>query len=227
MGITVTGRVAGSASVAETQLGKMRSKLGEARASARAVPAHRTSSGRIDTYDRIARTATSRDRERSACLPATSSSANAARSAALPLHLTDRRLSLPEGLHPCGRRRACSPTCTATLVPLAVEHERGRRPVTGSSQPSIAREELRSIAIPRAAARRAAADRRGGRGAALGDRRAAGAIERAQRRSPRSARAILERAFRGELVPQDPSDEPAESLLARIRAERDHVRDGD
>ena len=33
-------------------------------------------------------------------------------------------------------------------------------------------------------------------------------------------RAILERAFRGELVPQDPTDEPAEALLARIRAER-------
>jgi type I restriction enzyme, S subunit len=32
--------------------------------------------------------------------------------------------------------------------------------------------------------------------------------------------AILARAFRGELVPQDPSDEPAAALLARIRAER-------
>ena len=42
-------------------------------------------------------------------------------------------------------------------------------------------------------------------------------IERAQRRSPTLRRAILERAFRGELVPQDPSDEPAETLLARIR----------
>lgn len=31
---------------------------------------------------------------------------------------------------------------------------------------------------------------------------------------------ILTRAFRGELVPQDPSDEPAETLLARNRAER-------
>ncbi len=45
-------------------------------------------------------------------------------------------------------------------------------------------------------------------------------IERAQRRSKALRAAILERAFRGELVPQDPSDEPAESLLARIRAER-------
>ena len=46
-------------------------------------------------------------------------------------------------------------------------------------------------------------------------------IERAQRRSAALRAAILERAFRGELVPQDPADEPAEALLARIRAERD------
>jgi type I restriction enzyme S subunit len=31
---------------------------------------------------------------------------------------------------------------------------------------------------------------------------------------------ILARAFRGELVPQDPSDEPASALLERIRAQR-------
>jgi type I restriction enzyme S subunit len=48
-----------------------------------------------------------------------------------------------------------------------------------------------------------------------------GSIERAQRRSVSLRRAILERAFRGELVPQDPTDEPAATLLARIRAERD------
>ena len=42
-------------------------------------------------------------------------------------------------------------------------------------------------------------------------------IERAQRRSAALRAAILERAFRGELVPQDPADEPAEALLARIR----------
>jgi type I restriction enzyme S subunit len=32
---------------------------------------------------------------------------------------------------------------------------------------------------------------------------------------------VLDRACRGELVPRDPSDEPAEALLARIRGERD------
>ena len=37
---------------------------------------------------------------------------------------------------------------------------------------------------------------------------------------PKLDAAILARAFRGELVPQDPTDEPADQLLARIRAER-------
>lgn len=31
---------------------------------------------------------------------------------------------------------------------------------------------------------------------------------------------VLAKAFRGELVPQDPADEPAEALLARVRAKR-------
>jgi hypothetical protein len=33
-------------------------------------------------------------------------------------------------------------------------------------------------------------------------------------------RAILAKAFRGELVPQDPNDEPASVLLERVRASR-------
>ena len=38
---------------------------------------------------------------------------------------------------------------------------------------------------------------------------------------PKLDQAILAKAFRGELVPQDPNDEPAAALLERIRAERD------
>ncbi len=34
-------------------------------------------------------------------------------------------------------------------------------------------------------------------------------------------RSVLAKAFRGELVPQDPNDEPASVLLERIRAERE------
>ena len=46
------------------------------------------------------------------------------------------------------------------------------------------------------------------------------AIEQACRRSASLRRAVLERAFRGELVSQDPSDEPASVLLERIASER-------
>lgn len=45
-------------------------------------------------------------------------------------------------------------------------------------------------------------------------------ISRALRRSAGLRRSILEQAFTGNLVPQDPSDEPASVLLERIAAER-------
>jgi len=49
-------------------------------------------------------------------------------------------------------------------------------------------------------------------------------LERRSRRArallDRLEAAILARAFRGELVPQDPNDEPASVLLARIRQSR-------
>jgi type I restriction enzyme S subunit len=42
-------------------------------------------------------------------------------------------------------------------------------------------------------------------------------------RAGRLRQAVLKRAFEGRLVPQDPSDEPAEALLAGIRATRANV----
>lgn len=44
-------------------------------------------------------------------------------------------------------------------------------------------------------------------------------VDRALIRAGHLRRAILARAFSGQLVPQDPSDEPAAELLARLRAE--------
>jgi type I restriction enzyme S subunit len=46
------------------------------------------------------------------------------------------------------------------------------------------------------------------------------AVEAARRRLDKLDQAILARAFRGELVPQDPDDEPASVLVERIRQER-------
>lgn len=43
---------------------------------------------------------------------------------------------------------------------------------------------------------------------------------RARKLLDRLEAAILAKAFRGELVPQDPNDEPASVLLDRIRAQR-------
>lgn len=46
------------------------------------------------------------------------------------------------------------------------------------------------------------------------------AIEAALKQAARLRQSILKRAFEGRLVPQDPSDEPADRLLERIRAEK-------
>jgi len=45
-------------------------------------------------------------------------------------------------------------------------------------------------------------------------------LEGSLQRSARLRQSILKRAFEGKLVPQDPNDEPASKLLARIKAER-------
>ena len=57
--------------------------------------------------------------------------------------------------------------------------------------------------------------------AADNDAKAQGAaIELALKQSAAQRKNILKSAFSGQLVPQDPDDEPAAVLLERIRAER-------
>ena len=51
-------------------------------------------------------------------------------------------------------------------------------------------------------------------------RQAESTVEASLRRVGRLRQSILKQAFSGQLVPQDPSDEPASALLERIRAER-------
>lgn len=45
-------------------------------------------------------------------------------------------------------------------------------------------------------------------------------LDAALKRSEALRQAILKKAFTGRLVPQSPADEPAPTLLARLRAER-------
>ena len=49
-------------------------------------------------------------------------------------------------------------------------------------------------------------------------------VEASRQRAERLRQSILKRAFAGELVPQDPDDEPASVLLERIRAQREAER---
>ena len=46
-------------------------------------------------------------------------------------------------------------------------------------------------------------------------------VEDSLKRAERLRQSILKKAFSGELVPQNPNDEPASVLLERIRAERE------
>lgn len=46
------------------------------------------------------------------------------------------------------------------------------------------------------------------------------ALEKALVKLKRYRQAILKKAFSGELVPQDPDDEPASALLERVKAQR-------
>ena len=48
-------------------------------------------------------------------------------------------------------------------------------------------------------------------------------VKEAQTRIDSLSQSILAKAFRGELVPQDPNDEPASELLARIQKEREEA----
>ena len=115
--------------------------------------------------------------------------------------------------------RRCTPEWL--FYALMARYEATRRAGVGGQQPALNRSRVAALPVPLPPLleqRRLVAEVE--QRLSVIDAMAA-AIASAQRRSAALRRSILERAFRGELVPQDPSDEPASVLLERIRAERE------
>lgn len=108
----------------------------------------------------------------------------------------------------------------ACSVGAARDHIR-RRAKTTAGQVGISGREIKAIPLSVPSLEEQAARVRWYREAASTVEALQGATSRSQARGRHLRSAILRRAFEGELVPQDPTDEPATALLARIQAERD------
>jgi type I restriction enzyme S subunit len=117
-------------------------------------------------------------------------------------------------------------TCTEALVPeylmyaLMAEGDDIRNFGMGSTHTTIYFPEVRAfhIALPPIDEQREIVARI--RAALAHADRLEAEAARARALTDRLETAILAKAFRGELVPQDPNDEPASVLLERIRAQR-------
>ena len=92
--------------------------------------------------------------------------------------------------------------------------------VSGSAQPKLNQKNLNTIPVPvPPTEEQTEIVRRVETLFAFADRLEA-RLAQAQTASTRLTPALLAKAFRGELVPQDPNDEPAAELLRRLQAER-------
>ena len=103
---------------------------------------------------------------------------------------------------------------------LMARYEETRRAGSGAQQPALNRARVRALNVPLPPLEeqhRIVAEVEQ-RLSVIDAMRAA--IEAAKARSAALRRSILERAFRGELAPQNPGDEPASVLLERIAVER-------
>ncbi|AXQ49824.1 restriction endonuclease subunit S [Stenotrophomonas rhizophila] len=105
-------------------------------------------------------------------------------------------------------------------IRLQENYEEVRKMAVGGAQPNLNLEKVReiSICLP-SMEEQAEIVRRVGQLFAFTDQLEA-LISVARARIERLPQSILAKAFRGELVPQEPNDEPASALLERIKAQR-------
>ena len=127
---------------------------------------------------------------------------------------------------------ACNQACAAITVDEALakkafvkirlqeNYEEVRKQAVGGAQPNLNLNKVReiSICLP-SLEEQTEIVRRVEQLFAFADQLEA-KVNEARTRIDRLTQSILAKAFRGELVPQDPNDEPASELLARITAQR-------
>ena len=105
---------------------------------------------------------------------------------------------------------------------MAYEQTRGMG--AGNNQPALNKDRVQRILIPLAPVSEATEIARRIDAAFLWVDRLASEATSARKLIDRLDQAILAKAFQGELVPQDPNDEPASILLERIGMDRGSVR---
>lgn len=127
----------------------------------------------------------------------------------------------------CGNQNAAAIWVSQTEVPpdyvyhyLVGQYETTRRRGSGNNQPALnkARVEAIPLPLPPLDEQTRIVERLERDESTIADSEAT--VERERKRIHRLRQAILKWAFEGKLVDQDPSDEPADKLLARIKAER-------
>ncbi len=115
------------------------------------------------------------------------------------------------------------PEFLVLVLNSSLGRKQAERAAVGSAHPHINLRDIRAyrIPVPPLDEQRRIAAEVAARLSAV--ERVQASLEGARLRGAALRRSILERAFRGELVVQDPSDEPASALLEHIRAERDEA----